>query len=79
MKGVIACIQEMEDGITMLTFDDVSSEYNLFTNWSEEVLYTSKSYDSNAIENMNLTKEQYAEIGENLIIKGLLALNGKLK
>ena len=78
MKGVIACIQEMEDGITMLTFDDVSSEYNLFTNWSEEVLYTSKSYDSNAIENMNLTKEQYAEIGENLIIR-LLALNGKLK
>jgi len=78
MKGVIACIQEMEDGITMLTFDDVSSEYNLFTNWSEEVLYTSKSYDSNTIENMNLTKEQYAEIGENLIIR-LLALNGKLK
>jgi hypothetical protein len=78
MKGVVAYIQEIEDSKTMLTFDDVSSENNLSTNWSKEVLYTSKSYDSNAIENMNLTKEQFAEIGENLIIR-LLALNGKLK
>ena len=78
MKGVVAYIQEIEDGKTMLTFDDVSSDKQSSTHWSKEVLYTSNSYDSAAMESLSLTKKQYAEIGESLIIR-LLALNGKIK
>jgi hypothetical protein len=78
MNGVVAYIQETEDGRTTLTFDDVSSEKQPPTSWCHEVLFTSNCYDSEAMKNLNLTKEQYGEIGENLIIR-LLALNSKLK
>lgn len=78
MNGVVAYIQETEDGKTMLTFDDVSSEKQLPIYWRKEVLYTSNSYSSAAMESLSLTKEQYAEIGESLIIR-LLALDGKIK
>ena len=78
MNGVVAYIQETEDGKTTLVFDDVSSEKQPPASWRHEVLFTSNSYDSEAMKTLNLTKEQYAEIGENLIIR-LLALDGKLK
>ena len=76
MNGVVAYIAETEEGRTTLTFDDVSSETP--TSWRHKVLYTRASYDSKALEEMALTKEQYAEIGENLMIR-LLAINGKLR
>ena len=78
MNGVVAYIQETEDGKTTLTFDDVSSNDQPPTSWYRGVPFTLNSYNSEAMKNLNLTKEQYAEIGENLIIR-LLALGGKLK
>lgn len=66
MNGVVAYIQETEDGKTTLTFDDLSSESMPPKRWNHEVLYTYNSYNSEAMNNMKLTKEQYAEIGETL-------------
>ena len=43
MNGVVAYIQEREDGTTTLTFDDVSSEEQPPTLWCHEVLFTSAS------------------------------------
>ena len=77
MNGVVAYLTETQDGRTTLTFDDVSSDEGSPTCWRHEILYTLNSYDSDALEHLSLTKEQFAEIGENLIMR-LLARNGKL-
>jgi hypothetical protein len=76
MNAVVAYIQQTEDGRTTLTFDDVSSEAQPPTLWCREALFTSNSYDSEAMKNLNLTKKQYAEIGENLVMR-LLALGAR--
>lgn len=78
ISGVVAYIRVTEGGKIKLTLDDVSSEKQPPTTWCHEVLFTSNTYDSEAMKSLNLTKEQYADIGENLIIR-LLALDGKLK
>jgi len=78
MNGVVAYIVETGDGRITLTIDDVSSSKQPPTSWCQEFFYTSNSYDSEAMKNMSLTKEQYAKIGENIILR-LLAVNGKLK
>jgi len=77
-NGVVAYIQETDDGKITLTFDDVSSEKQPPSSWQRVVLYTSNSYDSDVMKKLSLTKQQFAEIGENLIIR-LLVLAGKIK
>ena len=78
MNGVVAYIVEKDTGRTTHTMDDVSSNRQLPTIWSQEIFYTSYSYDSETMKNLKLTKEQYAEIGESIILR-LLAVNGMLK
>jgi hypothetical protein len=78
MNGIVAYIVETADGRTKLIIDDVISNNQPPTNWRQEIFCTSNTYDSEVIENMNLSKEQYAEIGENIILR-LLAMNGALK
>ena len=76
MNGVVAYIKTTKTGVTKLYFDDVRSEkVSKPEIWEYDVFYTVNKYDSHKIENMKLSKEQYAEIGENLILR-LLALNG---
>jgi len=77
MNGVVAYVVENDTGRAILTMDDVSSNRQPPTIWSQELFYTSNSYDSEAMKNLKLTKEQYAEIGENIILR-LLAVNGLL-
>jgi hypothetical protein len=78
MNGVVAYIQKTEDGKTMLTFDDVSADNEMPIKWTKRVLYTSHAYNSEAMAKLELTNEQYAAIGESLVIR-LLVLNSKLK
>ena len=78
MNGIVAYILETNDGRSKLIIDDVISNNHPPTNWRQEMFYTSNIYDSEVIKNMNLSKEQYAEIGENIILR-LLAMNGALK
>lgn len=79
MKGIAAFIQEQNNGKIRLVFNDVeaSSESNI-PNWQHRVLFTHNDYDAEDIKNISLSKEQFAEIGENLVIR-LLALGGYLK
>ena len=75
MKGVVAYIEDTENGGIKLVFDDVhSNDAKNPKKWDHEVFFTSNNYDQEKLKGMELSKEQYAEIGENIIIR-LLALN----
>ena len=79
MNGVIAFIQEQKDEKIRLVLNDAeASEDSENPNWKHRALFTSNTYDADSIKNLSLSKEQYAEIGENLVIR-LLALGGHLK
>ena len=43
--------------------------------WRTGGHYTSASYDKEELKKLRLTREQFAEIGENIVIR-LLAVNG---
>lgn len=78
MKGVAAYIEQDGDAIK-LTFDDIeSSETASPRTWEKAFLFTCNSYPSTDLENMGLSQERYAEIGENLVLR-LLALNDRLR
>ncbi|WP_417530848.1 hypothetical protein [Marinobacter lipolyticus] len=77
MKGVAAYI-EPAGGEIRLTFDDMETESVAPTTWTKTTHFTSNTYPEAELENMSLSKEQYAEIGENLVLR-LLALNGRLE
>jgi len=78
VKGVVAYLEEQGDQ-TRLTYDDVAcSTESGCTSWEKTILYTSAKYPSRRLATLSLTKEQYAEIGENLVMR-LLALNGKIE
>jgi len=79
MNGVAAFLTEQEDGSIRLVFNDVkASEESENPNWKHSVLFTSNTYDADSLKNLSLSKEQFAEIGENLITR-LLALGEYLK
>jgi hypothetical protein len=79
MKGVTAYIKLENDENIKLVLNDVNSTSETDTpDWTHSVLFTSNSYSEKSLKELSLSKEQFAEIGENLIIR-LLALNGLLK
>ena len=47
-------------------------------NWKHSVLFTTRNYDSDTLKDLALTKKEFAQIGEDLVIR-LLALRGGTK
>ena len=79
MKGVAAYLKDDENGMLHLVLDDVEAMSGENTpDWKHLVPYTSNAYDEKSIKDLSLSKEQFAEIGENLVIR-LLALGGLIK
>lgn len=79
MKGVVAFLKGQGDEGVQLVFNDVkASDESESPDWKHCALFTSNAYDADALKNLSLSKEQYAEIGENLIVR-LLASNGTIK
>jgi hypothetical protein len=79
MKGITAYLKNGESETIHLVLDDVeatTSETPI--DWKHIVPYTSSAFDAKSLADLSLSKEQYAEIGENLIIR-LLALGGLSK
>jgi len=72
-RGVVASLKDEGEQVR-LVFDDVkSSRKENPKNWKTSVLYTWKDYEEKDILNMNLTDQQYKEIGEILVLR-LVAL-----
>lgn len=79
MKGVAAFIKQEANNEVKLILNDVNSTSDSDNpDWSHSVIFTSNNYDENKLKELSLSKEQFAEIGENIIIR-LLALNGLAK
>ena len=78
MKGVVTYLQGIELECVRLVMDDVSSLDKEAVSWKAVVPFTSNEYPALDLKSLNLSKEQLAQIGENLVIR-LLALNGALK
>ena len=79
MKGVTAFIKEDERGNFRLVLNDVKASSSTETpDWTHSVIFTENTYNSNKMKSLELTKEQFAEIGENIIIR-LMAQSGNLK
>ena len=79
MKGVTAFFkQEANEEIKLVLNDVVSTSEGDAPDWQHSVILTSGNYDEKALRELSLSKEQFAQIGENLIIR-LLALNGLVK
>jgi hypothetical protein len=79
MKGITAYLKlENDENIELVLNDVISTSETDNTDWTHSTLFTSNSYSENSLKELSLSKEQFAEIGENLIIR-LLAVNGLLK
>ena len=79
MEGVTAFIQKEDDGKLRLVLNDViATSTGESPDWRHNVLFTSNTYDENLLKKFNLSNEQYAEIGQNLIM-WLLVIGGFLK
>jgi hypothetical protein len=78
-NAVVACLRDLGNGSSKLIFDDVvaESERNPI-NWSFQCFFTWNDYPNEKLEQMQLTAQQFQEIGENLVAR-LLALSGRLK
>ena len=79
MKGVVTYIRDEGENNICLTMDDVEAgSISENPDWKHNVLFTTRNYDSETLKNLELTKEEFAQIGEDLIIR-LLALRGEIK
>ena len=77
MKGVVVYMEEIGNEVR-LVLDDVDTKSRPRPDqWDRVVAFTANKYDARPFITQSLSKEQYAMIGENLVIR-LLALNRKI-
>ncbi|WP_317930565.1 hypothetical protein [Halioxenophilus sp. WMMB6] len=69
MKGVVTYLEEIDGGVLRLVMDDVSSSSEGENIWAREMLFTHNDYDADSLADLSLSKEQFAEIGENLVMR----------
>ena len=75
MKGIAAFLKQEEGDFRLVLNDVDAASESENPNWNHHSIFTSKSYDVKSLKELSLSKEQYSEIGEDLIIR-LLALEG---
>lgn len=78
--GLAVCLRDMGNGTSRIFIDDVKSDkLENPINWKHVYFYTfTPELQNDAIHNMNLTNEQFQNIGVAIIAR-LLALNGNVK
>ena len=69
MKGVVTYLEEIDERVLRLVMDDVSSSSETENIWAREMLFTHNDYDASSIADLSLSQEQFAEIGENLVMR----------
>ena len=79
MEGVVAYLRKESGDKLQLVLNDVVATSNTDSpDWRHNVLFTSNLYDSESLKQCSFSKEQFAEIGENLVMR-LLVIGGFLK
>lgn len=78
-EGVVVCLRPLEGGRSRIIIDDVKGDSDSNPiRWSFDACMTWKDYGDGALDQMDLGKEEYRIIGENVVAR-LLALNRRLK
>ena len=82
-RGVVVWLRDLGDGSSKLIFDDVVGEsegvhINNPVDWSFERTSSWSIFPNEKFEEMQLSAQQYQEIGESLVAR-LVALNGRVK
>lgn len=79
-EGVVICLRDVGDGSSLLIFDDVVADdlSGRERAWRHKVFYTHTSYNNGHLDHMELSDQQFREIGE-VVVARLLAINGRIK
>lgn len=76
-KGVVVSLLDLEDGMSRVIMDDVTSDGVVGdTSWKHAWFSTHKTLSSKDVDNMALSDEDYRRIGISIMAR-LLALNGR--
>ena len=68
--GVVSCLQMLEIGEVRLTLDDVCSKTDYWPQvWSSHSPFTYRDFDGKTFLAGELTEEQFAQIGLNLVAR----------
>jgi hypothetical protein len=62
-NGVVVSLLDVDDGKIRITLDDVGNSGGDPANWAHRVFITSKSYEKERIENLDLPEDEYAALG----------------
>ena len=76
--GLVISLREDDGGVSRLILDDVARESgNDECRWKHRVLYAWKDFDTNLVERMQLSDNDYRDIGVAVMAR-LLAANGRM-
>ena len=74
MNGLVSYFESVDNETLRLVFKDVSSQSESATFWENAILFTHNDYSIEDLKSLNISNEEFALIGQNLVIR-LLALN----
>jgi hypothetical protein len=79
-EGVVICLRDLGDGSSLLIFDDVVADdpSRRERAWRHKLFYTHTTYNNDHLDHMELSDQQFQEIGEAVVAR-LLAINGRVK
>ena len=67
--GVVVSLLDTDSDSIRITLDDVENESGQPSTWTHRVFVTSKSYDKDAIENLDLPEDEYAALGHYVLAR----------
>jgi hypothetical protein len=74
-SGVVVSLRPTSEGRLCVVLDDVRQQPAAdVRSWTHESFFTISEYSRRELENLDLSKDQFAQIGENIVIR-LLALS----
>ena len=79
-EGIVICLRDLVDGSSRLIFDHVVTDTPSASErvWRHKVFSTHNAYDNDQLDSMELSDQQFQEIGETVVAL-LLAVNKRVK
>jgi hypothetical protein len=79
-EGIVICLRDLGDGRSRLIFDDVVADDPGCGErvWRHKVFFTHNAYPNDQLDGMELSDQQFQEIGEAIVAR-LLAINNRVK
>lgn len=68
-RGVLVCIDTVDDGNLRITLDDIKRETDDGSKWSLDVFITSKDYNENIFKDLKFDEKELADFGYYIIAR----------